>query len=426
MSVRRPTSPRTRLQWPRILLVAGLPAVVLGALFVRVVPGVWNTADQVVGSVAARMAIGNRPINILLIANNARGVAADQPLGLGTAAGQADVILLAHIDPATHRIDAITVPRDALVAQPGWDDPIPKIKTLFFMGDQETPPQGPQALAKAVSRLTGLPIDGYLVTNFAGFAQAVDAVGGLTIDVKKRIYDPRHSGANFQPGVQHMDGKQVLAFVRVRQNEAGNDYRVNDFQRMQAEVEVLGLLRNAVLNPSKVSAILPQFVARIRKDVATDIPENELVRIGVAMAGAPVYQVPLGTLHDSMWLAPVRVADVNSEGRIWGDYYDVLDPAEIYRRLAPYGSTGSSTGLPPLPTPASVPVALYGSAHLALHLQHLGFQDLSRLGGPTTSGPATVIYPRANPEQGWVVARAMGFGDEQVEPGDVSRVTIYE
>ncbi len=60
-----------------------------------------NIGRQVVGRVTARLTLGSRPLNILLIANNARGVAADDPLGLGTAAGQADVILLAHVEPAT-------------------------------------------------------------------------------------------------------------------------------------------------------------------------------------------------------------------------------------------------------------------------------------------------------------------------------------
>ena len=215
-----------------------------------------------IGTLTARVVMGTKPVNLLIIANNARGVRADDPLGLGNAAGQADVILVARFDPTADRIYAITVPRDALFAQPGWNNTVPKIKTLFFMGNQETPPRGPELLKQAVSQLTGLPIDGYLVMNFAGFQAAVDMVGGLTVDVKKRIYDPRHSGADFQPGVQHMDGAQVLAFVRVRQNDAGNDYRVNDFQRMQAEVQVVGLLRAKVLDPRTVAPLDIETIAR--------------------------------------------------------------------------------------------------------------------------------------------------------------------
>ncbi|MHB8145772.1 MAG: LCP family protein, partial [Vulcanimicrobiaceae bacterium] len=242
----------------------GIVTIVLAILAIGVAFAfISRTGRQMAGSIAAKLALGDKPINILLIANNARGVAADDPLGLGTAAGQADVVLLAHLDPAAHAIDAITIPRDALTAQPDWHNPIPKIKTLLFMGDQDTPPDGPKYLSQAVEKLTGLPIDGYVVANFAGFKAAVDAVGGLTVDVKARVYDPVNSGADFAPGIQHMNGAQALAFVRVRQNQAGNGYRVNDFQRMQAEVQVLGLLRDKLLNPAHATTLIPTFVRRM-------------------------------------------------------------------------------------------------------------------------------------------------------------------
>ncbi len=401
------------------LLFAFLAAAVAGAalfLFDR----------RTVGTIAARMAMGSKPINVLVIANNARGVRADDPLGLGTAAGQADVILVARFDPLSDRIYAITVPRDTLFAQPGWNNPIPKIKTLFFMGDQETPRRGPELLEKAVSALTGLPLDGYVAINFAGFEHAVNLVGGLTVDVKKRIYDPRHSGAVFAPGITRMNGAQVLAFVRVRQNDAGNDYRINDFQRMQAEVEVAGLLRDKLLDPHTVATLLPTFIAKIKPDIATDLPEPELLHIGIAMAGAPVYQISLGSMRDSMLLASTALPGVNAQGWMEGDYYDVLDPARVRQALAGFGSTSNSTGLPSPPPSASLPLALYGSTHLALHLEHQGFKRTVRLAESPGYGRIRVVYPAGNPAAGWAVARAIGRGDEYVLPGDVKRVTVYE
>jgi len=401
-----------------VTIVLAVLAIGIGFAFAS------HAGRQVTGSIAAKIALGDKPINILLVANNARGVAAGDPLGLGTAAGQADVVLLAHLDPATHTIDAITVPRDALTAQPDWHNPIPKIKTLLFMGDQDTPPDGPKYLTQAVEKLTGLPIDGYVVANFAGFKAAVDAVGGLTVDVKARVYDPVNSGADFAPGVQHMNGAQALAFVRVRQNQAGNGYRINDFQRMQAEVQVLGLLRDKLLNPAHAATLIPTFVKRMKHDVATNLSQDRLVRIGIAMAGAPVYQVPIATLAASMTLAPATIPGINAAGHIEGADYDVLDPREIYAKLAAFGSQGSDDGLPPLPEPSTISVALYGTPHMALHLQHLGFTHVHVVGGAT--GEGRVVYPAAKPEAGWQVARAIGTGGMYVVPGDVQRVTVFQ
>jgi polyisoprenyl-teichoic acid--peptidoglycan teichoic acid transferase len=403
-------------------------AIVVGCVLIALIGVVLallsKPGRQYAGGVAARLTMGSRPTNILLIANNARGVAADNPLGLGSAAGQADVILLARLDPAAHTIYAITIPRDALVAQPRWHNSVPKIKTLFFMGDEETPPHGPQYLATAVSELTGLPIDGYLVVNFAGFTKAVDLVGGLTVDVKARVYDPQNSHADFQPGVQHMDGAQALAFIRVRQNQAGNSYRVNDYQRMQAEVEVLGMLRNKLLDPLHAATLVPRFVRHMKKDVATNLPQDRLVQLGLAMAGAPVYQVPLGSVADSMVLAPAAIAGINRQGRIDEAAYDVLDPDNVRKQLAQFGSQWSRSGLPRPPRPEQVHVRLYGSAHMALHLEHLGFRHITRAGDPT--GANEVVYPAANPASGWLVARAVGTGNVYVKPDDIDEVVVYE
>ncbi len=399
-------------------------AVIALVALLAVVALLWRSSRHWAGGVAARLTMGDRPTNILLIANNGRDLKASDPLGLGSAAGQADVILLARVDPRAHAIYAITIPRDALIAQPKWHNSVPKIKTLFFMGDQETPPRGPQYLSQAVGALTGLPIDGYLVANFAGFKEAVDYVGGLTVNVKERIYDPQFSHADFRPGVQHMNGAQALAFIRVRQNQAGNSYRVDDYQRMQAEVEVLGLLRNKLLDPTHVSTLLPAFVTHMNHDVSTNMPHDQLVRIGIAMAGAPVFQVPLGTVADSMILAHASVPGINHSGTIDEAEYVVLDPAQVRARLAEFGSRSSSTGLPAFPAPGSIHIDLYGSKHLALHLEHLGFAHVRIVGGPT--GAQRVVYPRQEPVVGWQVARATGIGNMYVIPGSGDVVTVYE
>jgi LCP family protein required for cell wall assembly len=416
----RPSS-RARRQWRITAIAAACALVVLIALFLF---ARTRAGRQYAGSLAARFAIGDKPINILVIANNARDAKADKPLGLGSAAGQADVIILAHFDPAEHAIYAITIPRDTLFAQPHFHNGVPKIKTLFYMGDEEQPPRGPQYLAKAVAALTGLPIDGYLVANFASFKAAVDLAGGLTVDVKARIYDPHDAHAVFQPGIQHMNGAQVLAFVRVRQNHAGNSYRINDFQRMQAEVQVMGLLRDRLSNPATVDTLLPRFVSHMKHDVATNLSEDRLVWLGIATAGAPVYQVPLGSVGDSMALAGTSIPGINAGGSIYTADYVVLDPNEIKTRLAKFGSHSSTTGLRPLTDPKNIPVTLYGSSHMLLHFEHRGFRKIVRLGSAT--GSNVVIYPAKHPDWGWQVARALGTGTAYVEPGSADSVIARE
>ncbi len=393
-------------------LTAALLLLAAAALF-----GFLHTpwGDYASRRVTTQLTVGDHPLNLLVIANNARGVAANRPLGLGSAAGQADVLLVLHVDPMERGIWAIAIPRDALVAQPGWRNPIPKIKTLFFMGDQESPPTGPELTMRSVSALIGLPLDGYLAVNFAGFREAVDFLGGVDVNVRERLYDPVNSGADFRPGLQHMNGAQALAFVRIRQNVAGNSYRVNDYQRMDAEVQVLSLLRAKLLDPKSVALTLPRFVAKMRPDIATNLSDERLVRLGFAMVGVPITQISLDTLDDSMLLTPAAIPGVNAEGAIEGASYDVLDPAPICRRLASFGAHGCTAGLPAPRAPNEVTLTVSGSQELAERLRKHGYTRIRIVGGPT--GSRRVVFPPSDPATGWTLARLLRGGGVTVEPG---------
>lgn len=418
-----PGRPRRRRRLrPAAFVVAAIIALVALGI------GVLHTplGDYAARRLTTQFTVGDRPLNLLVIANNARNVAADHPLGLGTAAGQADVLVVLHVDPMERGIWAITIPRDALVAQPGWHNPIPKIKTLFFMGDQETPPIGPELTMKAVAALTGLPIDGYLAMNFAGFEEAVNFIGGLDVRVPERIYDPTFSHADFRPGLQHMNGAQVLAFVRVRQNDAGNAYRVNDYQRMDAEVQVLSLLRAKLFDPRNVASLLPRFAAHMRPDIATDLTDDRLLKVGFAMVGVPITQVSIDTLNDSMTLAAAHLPGVDADNAIEGASYDVLDSGTVCRLLKRFGAEGCSTGLPPARPADQVPVVLYGTRSLEKALQRNGYSHIRLVRGPT--GQSRVVYPPADPASGWAIARILGGGGVTVEPSSVDTiaVTVYE
>jgi hypothetical protein len=69
-------------------------------------------------------------------------------------------------------------------------------------------------------------------------------------------------------------------------------------------------------------------------------------------------------------------------------------------------------------------IGLYGDNHLALHLEHLGFRQIQRLGRAT--GDNEVIYPADVPASGWLVARSLGSGNVYVTPGSVKEVIVRE
>ncbi len=404
-------------------VTAGIGAVVLGTAIAAVYTTVKSPGGGGISGFFQKI-VGAPEENILLIGNNARNPST--PLGLGTAGGQADILMVAHINPAKHQVVLISIPRNVLFAQPQFNNPIPKIKSLFFIGAQMNPNQAAQLSVQAVSQLTGLSINHWIVTDFQGFQDAINAVGGIRINVPGRLYDPANSGANLYPGWQTLNGQQALAYIRIRQNQASSTIRVNDFQRMNAEAQVLQALKAKLLNPGVALSSISGLIGTWKKDIATDMSTSDLIALAADLPHAKVTHITLGNIGDSMQLASAPLSGVNQENYITGAYYDVLNPAHIEQILKPYGASGASTGLPALPAPSTIPVQVYGSSNVVSKLQTAGFQVTS-LGAGNGTYPVQIMYPAGDIAWGWQVARTLATGNGIVEPGspNPNAVVVY-
>jgi len=404
----------------RLVLVLALAVIltVSVSFFGRNLLGKWaSAAGDVIGDAAAQTGIlpDNNGLNVLIIGNNARN--ASSALSLGTAGGQADILIVAHIDTTDHEITLISVPRDALIALPDWNDPIPKIKSAFNLGLQSSPNEGAEMAMQYVSGLTGLPVGNYVALDFQGFVDAVNAVKGVEIDVPARLYDPLHSGADLYPGRQLLDGEQALAYVRIRQNAAGNDYRINDFQRQQAELQVLEALKKKIYHSYTNISELSQLIRILDKDVATNLTVGQVVSLARECLSWRVNYVYLGSDRDAMDVASTPVSGLNSENYLTGSYYDVLDPARVYALLKPYGASPPASVLPALPQPGTVPVEVYGPAAVADQLRQAGFVSVDYQGPAPNASQDTIVYPPGELFWGLLVGRFCGAGNELVQPG---------
>ncbi|MFE7778083.1 LCP family protein [Streptomyces sp. NPDC057445] len=105
---------------------------------------------------------------------------------------------------------------------------------------------GPELLVRTVEYNTGLRIDHYAEIGFAGFANIVDSLGGVEMDIPKAFKDKK-SGADFQAGKQTLNGEQALAFVRTRYAFAGSD-----LDRTKNQQKFLSALANQAATPGTV------------------------------------------------------------------------------------------------------------------------------------------------------------------------------
>ncbi|MDN3293171.1 LCP family protein [Streptomyces ficellus] len=111
---------------------------------------------------------------------------------------------------------------------------------------------GPELLVRTVEHNTGLRIDHYAEIGFAGFANIVDALGGVEMDIPKAFKDKK-SGADFQAGKQTLDGEQALAFVRTRYAFAESDLaRTKNQQKFLSALASQAATPGTILNPFKL------------------------------------------------------------------------------------------------------------------------------------------------------------------------------
>ena len=139
------------------------------------------------------------PFFVLLVGND------DRP-GVGGARG--DALHLVGVNPKLHKATMLNIPRDTC-----WNGD--KINAANAQG-------GGPAQAAAVGGLVGVGVSYVVDVNFDKFLALVDGVGGVTLNVPTVMHDS-YSGAYFQPGVQHLNGLQALAFSRDRHDFPSSD-----------------------------------------------------------------------------------------------------------------------------------------------------------------------------------------------------------
>lgn len=188
-----------------------------------------------------------------------------------------DTMLLVSLDPA-HRADfMLSLPRDLWITIPGQGPG--RINEAYAIG-------GPSLSVLSASQLTGAPVDRWIVINFAGFKDVVDAMGGVTVDVAQTIDDPTYpadTGNGYSPfhldaGRQHLDGATALRYVRSR-----HDDPEGDIGRTRRQQQVLEALAQQARSPANWWR-LPLVARAAFASMQTDMSPLELARFGVLAA----------------------------------------------------------------------------------------------------------------------------------------------
>lgn len=170
---------------------------------------------------------------------------------------RADVIMVAAVNPKTHSVKLVSIPRDSYVEIANTGGHRDKINSAPYWGRQK----GVGAVtntAETIEQLLNVPIDHYAKVNFKGFIDIVDTLGGVDVNVKFDFWEKRLGKQEryyFTKGPMHLNGDQALSYVRMRKRDPRGDLGRNERQRevlmdlMDKAVSLKGLTKiNEILD----------------------------------------------------------------------------------------------------------------------------------------------------------------------------------
>lgn len=193
---------------------------------------------------------------------------------------RADTIILASLFPEERQVKLLSIPRDTRLLIPGHGND--KINHAHVYG-------GINLVKSSVEEFTGIPIDYYVETNFQGFINMIDILGGVSLNVEKKMYKPLEN-IDLEPGLQTLNGYDSLAYVRYRDDGMG------DIGRIGRQQNFIKVLAENTIRTSNVTKI-PELVDEMKKYVKTDLSIMDMITYATRFAKMDPadlegYQVP--------------------------------------------------------------------------------------------------------------------------------------
>jgi LCP family protein required for cell wall assembly len=393
-------------------------------------------------------------LNLLVVGSDTRQGLRDG--GFGEAGGQrSDVIILVHLVPAARHAAMLSIPRDLYVPVAGTDGSA-KINSAFN--------RGPGQLVQTIQHSFGIPIHHYLLVNFDGFREVVDALGGVSLYFPRAVRDDNNgrneSGLNMpKPGCHRLNGNQALALARSRffqyQDKAGRWHgdpgtdlgRIRRQQTMLRALAAKAAGRN-LANPVLANALVGSVVHSLTKDDGLSIRRSvSLARqfrsFDPARLNAATLPVDRAVQRDGVVR---RAGQSGFEQGLRQGWEQILLPREpdakaaVARFLsrakgpAPRApATTTAPAQPPLPAPSTVTVTVKNgtprqglAARATASLDRLGFKAAN--GGNATPASRTTLFHAKGSAAAKVAARAVKIGGgsgvalapkADLEPGSV-------
>lgn len=294
---------KRRIFWGKSLII--YPLIVLGIIFVIGAVRVVANADSinpnqstatlfskikklVLSDDKPEHAKENDRINVLLV-------------GIGGAghdgAYLTDTIMVASIKQSTQEVSLFSIPRDLLVPVPGYN--WRKINSVYALGIMSDSDTALEKIGNVVGEVLNIPVHYHARIDFEGFEKAIDAVGGITVDIDRSFYDEKYpiddgSGeittVAFEKGEKKMNGKTALTFARSRHGTNGEG---SDFARAARQQKILMAFKSELFSFSTLlsSKRISKLLTVIDDHFETDLSLSEMMHLASSLKNLETQEI---------------------------------------------------------------------------------------------------------------------------------------
>ena len=385
--------------------------------------------------------LGTRPVDTHPQAENIMIIGSDTRNGQGRGYGQnlttdqSDTLMIMHIAANRKWVNVMSIPRDSWVNIPSCEmgngqlnpPTTYKINEAFAIGNLHgnNTTLGVTCTIKTLEQDTGIHIDHFVVVNFAGLKDMVNAVGGVRECNTTPIDDPK-SGLHLSTGYHMLNGPQALAYVRARYT-LGDGSDLERIGRQQAFMSSLvQRVKSKVLDPAAIYGFLNAATKALTIDNQLGGIRG-LYDLAMSVRNLPASQVTFFTLpnYPRSEVDPYDTANV-----LWTQPEDNTIFQDFQNDVPVTGALGVPRA--PAISPSTVSVAVQnGTAQSGLQntvagvLHQEGFRVSGASQSATTTVTETVIQYHAGsqPQAQFLESKVTGSVIQQV-PGIGDALTL--
>jgi LCP family protein required for cell wall assembly len=237
---------------------------------------------------------------------------------------RSDTVMLVNIPANRKRVVAVSFPRDLAITPiqcEAWNPDTGEYGPLYDSDTKKWGPRnvytetklnstfsfgGPKCLVKEIQKLSGLSINRFIAIDFVGFANMVDALGGVEVCSTRPLYDYELGTVLAHSGRQRIDSKTALNYVRARNVNTENN---GDYGRIKRQQLFLSSLLRSLISQetffslNKLNDVVNTF---IKNSYVDNVKTKDLVQLGQSVQG-------MTAGHVSFVTVPTGITDQNGD-----------------------------------------------------------------------------------------------------------------